>query len=194
MSRELQQQQQEESKQAKQTRPQTTDTSSMDQGENPSGPPLCAAGCGFFGNPTCEDFCSKCYRDLKKSAPQAAQPAAPSPVRSIAAAAAAAASSVAAAASAAVAALPAQVTPASAAAPEGEEGAGDSPKKSKAPRCFTCRAKVGLLGFRCRCEQEFCPKHRHADEHSCPFDYKSFDRDNLTKANPVVQAQKINKI
>ncbi|XP_074317983.1 zinc finger A20 and AN1 domain-containing stress-associated protein 1-like [Silene latifolia] len=31
-------------------------------------PPLCATGCGFFGNPTQNNLCSKCFRDSLKKA------------------------------------------------------------------------------------------------------------------------------
>jgi hypothetical protein len=53
---------------------------------------------------------------------------------------------------------------------------------------------VGLLGFECRCGYVYCSGHRHAADHSCSFDYASFDRERLAKANPVVAASKIDKL
>ena len=69
-----------------------------------------------------------------------------------------------------------------------------SPPKSSANRCFTCQKKVGLLGFKCRCEQTFCSAHRHADAHNCSFDYKTTGREELAKANPLVVTKKIQDI
>ncbi|KAM0903292.1 hypothetical protein ACQ4PT_018729 [Festuca glaucescens] len=40
-------------------------------------------------------------------------------------------------------------------------------------RCNVCRKRVGLTGFRCRCEKLFCPRHRHSETHNCSFDYKN---------------------
>ena len=68
-----------------------------------------------------------------------------------------------------------------------------SPPKSS-NRCFTCQKKVGLLGFKCRCDQTFCGAHRHADAHSCTFDYKAAGREELTKANPLVVTKKLQNI
>lgn len=61
-------------------------------------------------------------------------------------------------------------------------------------RCRTCSKKVGLTGFQCRCGGTFCSMHRYMDSHQCSFDYKTADREKIAKQNPVVMADKINKI
>ncbi|URE34943.1 Zinc finger AN1 domain-containing stress-associated protein 15 [Musa troglodytarum] len=52
--------------------------------------------------------------------------------------------------------------------------------------CSTCGRKVGLTGFRCRCGDLFCSRHRYSDTHDCSFDYKALGREEIAKANPVV--------
>ncbi|KAJ6833756.1 zinc finger AN1 domain-containing stress-associated protein 15-like [Iris pallida] len=61
-------------------------------------------------------------------------------------------------------------------------------------RCSACRRRVGLTGFRCRCGELFCGRHRYSDIHKCSFDYKAMGREEISKANPVVRAAKIIKI
>ncbi|KMZ57115.1 Zinc finger A20 and AN1 domain-containing stress-associated protein [Zostera marina] len=61
-------------------------------------------------------------------------------------------------------------------------------------RCSSCHKKVGLIGFRCRCGDLFCSRHRYSDSHVCSFDYKAAGREEIAKANPVVRATKIIKI
>lgn len=43
--------------------------------------------------------------------------------------------------------------------------------------CFPC----------CSCGYAFCSTHRHAQDHACPFDYATFDKANLAKANTKVR-------
>jgi hypothetical protein len=40
----------------------------------------------------------------------------------------------------------------------------------------------------------FCSIHRYTDSHQCTFDYKTAAREQIAKQNPVVMAEKINKI
>ncbi|MCO5587167.1 hypothetical protein L7F22_041114 [Adiantum nelumboides] len=61
-------------------------------------------------------------------------------------------------------------------------------------RCLSCRRRVGLLGFKCRCGGVFCSSHRYSEKHGCTFDYKAAGRDAIAKANPVVKAEKLEKI
>ncbi|KAA8492983.1 AN1-type zinc finger protein 5 [Porphyridium purpureum] len=61
-------------------------------------------------------------------------------------------------------------------------------------RCWECRKKVGLLGFKCRCDYTYCGEHRYTDKHACDFDYKTLAKQNLEKANPQVVASKLEKI
>ena len=61
-------------------------------------------------------------------------------------------------------------------------------------RCSSCRKKVGLTGFRCRCGDLFCSRHRYSETHDCSFDYKALGREEISKANPVIRAAKIIKI
>ncbi|XP_026129083.1 AN1-type zinc finger protein 5-like isoform X1 [Carassius auratus] len=66
--------------------------------------------------------------------------------------------------------------------------------KPKRNRCFMCRKKVGLTGFDCRCGNLFCGLHRYSDKHNCPYDYKAEAAAKIRKENPVVVADKIQRI
>ncbi|RZS03358.1 hypothetical protein BHM03_00033539, partial [Ensete ventricosum] len=61
-------------------------------------------------------------------------------------------------------------------------------------RCSSCRKRVGLTGFRCRCGELFCAGHRYSDTHDCSFDYKAAGREQIAKANPLIRAAKLIKI
>ncbi|KAF2605056.1 hypothetical protein F2Q70_00026940 [Brassica cretica] len=61
-------------------------------------------------------------------------------------------------------------------------------------RCTTCRKRVGLTGFKCRCGTTFCGAHRYPEVHGCTFDFKSAGREEIAKANPLVKAGKLQKI
>jgi len=67
-------------------------------------------------------------------------------------------------------------------------------KKPKTNRCLTCRKKVGLLGFECRCGGLFCGTHRYSDKHECSFDYRELGAQEIRKNNPVVVSEKIKKL
>ncbi|XP_022151670.1 zinc finger A20 and AN1 domain-containing stress-associated protein 8-like [Momordica charantia] len=60
--------------------------------------------------------------------------------------------------------------------------------------CSTCRKRVGLTGFNCTCGSLFCAVHRYSDKHNCDFDYRTAARDAIAKENPVVKAEKLDKI
>lgn len=49
-------------------------------------------------------------------------------------------------------------------------------------------------GFDCRCGNLFCGLHRYSDKHNCPYDYKAEAADKIRKENPVVVADKIQRI
>jgi len=51
----------------------------------------------------------------------------------------------------------------------------------KFKKCGICTKKIGLTGFICRCGENFCGAHRYPDEHSCTFNYKAMDRNQLEK-------------
>jgi hypothetical protein len=61
-------------------------------------------------------------------------------------------------------------------------------------RCLTCRRRVGLTGFKCRCGMVFCGTHRYPEQHDCEFDFKSLGKQQIAKANPVVKGEKLQKI
>jgi predicted nucleic acid binding AN1-type Zn finger protein len=69
-------------------------------------------------------------------------------------------------------------------------------EKKKRSRCSleSCKRKVGLTGFDCRCGGLFCWEHRYSDKHDCQFDYKELGQDQIRKNNPIVVGEKIQKI
>ncbi|NXK69538.1 ZFAN5 protein, partial [Sylvietta virens] len=74
-----------------------------------------------------------------------------------------------------------------------DKTASEKPKPKK-NRCFTCRKKIGLTGFDCRCGNLFCAIHRYSDMHACPYDYKAEAAEKIRKENPIVIAEKIQKL
>ncbi|WMV39342.1 hypothetical protein MTR67_032727 [Solanum verrucosum] len=58
-------------------------------------------------------------------------------------------------------------------------------------RCMTCKKKVGLTGFSCRCEGMFCKVHRYPEEHACTYDFKSIGHVTLAKENPSCRSDKL---
>ncbi|XP_059478858.1 AN1-type zinc finger protein 6 [Neocloeon triangulifer] len=67
-------------------------------------------------------------------------------------------------------------------------------KTKKKNRCVTCRKKVGLTGFECRCGGLYCSLHRYSDMHECSFDYRELGAQEIRRNNPVVVGEKIQKI
>jgi ubiquitin len=174
-----------------------------------SEPTRCRGGCGFWGNPKTENYCSKCYKaKFGSSAPSSGMQMAISSAAGTAASPPAVGSP--AEAGAASQSLPnpepmliSSETPTPASTPSstpqeasllGDSPLGSSPSRSDTTRCAECKRKVGLTGIRCRCGNVYCGKHRYSDKHSCSYDWKANERAQLGKALPQVGGAKITKI
>ncbi|KAL3615369.1 hypothetical protein CASFOL_041030 [Castilleja foliolosa] len=160
--------------------------------QTPQAPILCANNCGFFGTASTMNMCSKCYNDLFLKQEQASFAA--SSIKSIVNG-TSSTEDVAVAEKAkvivsdpVVIASP-QTTSSAPAASKKPEEVKQGPK-----RCGTCNKRVGLTGFNCRCGSIFCSAHRYSDKHECTFDYRAAGQEAIAKANPVVKAEKLDKI
>uniref|UniRef100_A0ACD5Y0H0 Uncharacterized protein n=1 Tax=Avena sativa TaxID=4498 RepID=A0ACD5Y0H0_AVESA len=134
---------------------------------------LCANRCGFPGNPATHNLCQNCFL---------ARPPSPSPSSSMPAAVSV---STPVALDRPRPTLPDLSPPCAAAVDLAPT------RTSVKNRCSSCRKRVGLTGFRCRCDQTFCGEHRYSDRHGCTYDYKAAARDAIARDNPVVRAPKI---
>ncbi|KAK4385509.1 Zinc finger A20 and AN1 domain-containing stress-associated protein 6 [Sesamum angolense] len=75
-----------------------------------------------------------------------------------------------------------------------KQTAAESNYAARPNRCGACGKRVGLTGFTCRCGVTFCGSHRYPEKHGCGFDYKGLGREAIAKANPMIKAEKLNKI
>ncbi|KAJ3673271.1 hypothetical protein LUZ60_006645 [Juncus effusus] len=132
----------------------------------PEGPILCSNNCGFFGSAVTNNLCSKCYRDFITKQKLEKPP-----------------SNI----------LPSSSQPATQTVAEAKDTA-DPKGKQPANRCGLCKKKVGLTGFQCRCGGTYCSTHRYSESHQCAVDYKELGREAIKKSNPVIKADKIDKI
>ncbi|KAI5075005.1 hypothetical protein GOP47_0010966 [Adiantum capillus-veneris] len=157
-----------------------------DKGETgcqpPEGPILCANNCGFFGSASSMNLCSQCYRSHVFKQTKTVEAAALLASKQ--------------------ADLQSEVTSCPLTeATGGEESTTSASSSSSAEvthqqpnRCFTCKKRVGLTGFKCRCGNQFCALHRHHDKHNCSYDYRSAARDAIAKANPAIRTEKLDKL
>jgi len=161
----------------------------------PEGPILCINNCGFFGSAATMNMCSKCHKDMMLKQEQA-QLAASSLGSIMNGSTSKTEKEPVVAANVDIPAI--LVEPKTISKPflfgSTSEESGDAKPKDGPKRCSNCNKRVGLTGFNCRCGNLFCAVHRYSDKHDCQFDYRTAARDAIAKANPVVKAEKLDKI
>ncbi|GAB2287030.1 Zinc finger A20 and AN1 domain-containing stress-associated protein 8 [Dionaea muscipula] len=163
---------------------------------HPEGPILCVNNCGFFGSVATMNMCSKCYKDAILKQEQA-KLAASSFDNIVNGSSCGSGKEPIVVGSVDVQANPVEpkvMNNAPEACGSGPVESGELKVKQGPNRCTACKKRVGLTGFNCRCGDLFCTVHRYSDKHNCPFDYRTAAKDAIAKANPVVKAEKLDKI
>jgi hypothetical protein len=64
----------------------------------------------------------------------------------------------------------------------------------KKNRCETCKKKLGLMPFSCRCGGLFCVEHRADIAHNCSYDYQEENKKKLGDLLIKVAGQKLDKL
>ncbi|EXB37942.1 Zinc finger A20 and AN1 domain-containing stress-associated protein 9 [Morus notabilis] len=134
-------------------------------------PILCVNGCGFFGTTENRNMCSKCYKDFLKR--EIIIPSSNS-ITTVDQPDHAYSSST----------SQDDVDVSEVTALMGSLTVGKN-------RCKSCNKKVGLTGFRCRCGNLFCGRHRLPEAHACNVDYKTVRGRNDQDLAEIIKGDKL---
>lgn len=69
-----------------------------------------------------------------------------------------------------------------------------APPRPKRCQMAECKTKLSLTDSACKCCGFYCMKHRHAELHSCTFDYKGEGMNKLKAELKEVRASKLENI
>jgi hypothetical protein len=69
-----------------------------------------------------------------------------------------------------------------------------APPRPKRCQKDECKTKLALTDSACKCSGFYCMKHRHAEIHSCTFDYKGEGMNKLKAQLPEVRGTKLENI
>ncbi|PHT31110.1 hypothetical protein CQW23_27447 [Capsicum baccatum] len=147
----------------------------------PDDPVLCINDCDFFGSSATMNMCSKCQKDMILLKQEHAKLAAASN-KDVARRSSSSDESEHALAGVAVASadLASQIS---------------QVKSKEGLKNFTTfHKRVELTGFSCKRGDLFCTIHNYSYKHNCPFDYRNACQNTIAKANPIIEAKKLNKI
>ncbi|KAK2401029.1 A20/AN1 zinc finger family protein [Trifolium repens] len=167
----------------------------------PEGHRLCANNCGFLGSPATMNLCSKCYGDIRIKEQQDASTKSTIENALLSSSSSSAVASIASPSIStsepivvsveSINPTPALTEIASSSITVGSVGSFGSVQPN---RCVTCTKRVGLTGFKCRCGSMFCGSHRYPERHACSFDFKTAGREEIARANPLIRAEKLQRI
>ncbi|KAM3201481.1 zinc finger A20 and AN1 domain-containing stress-associated protein 8-like [Capsicum annuum] len=147
----------------------------------PEDPVLCINDCDFLGSAATMNMCSKCQKDmilLKQEHEKLAAASSKDAVRR------------------SLSSDESELALAGAAVASADLASQISQVKSKEglKKCTACRKRVGLTGFSCKCGHLFCAVHHYSDKHNCPFDSRIAGQNAIAKTNPIIVAEKLNRI
>ncbi|PHT29451.1 hypothetical protein CQW23_30956 [Capsicum baccatum] len=147
----------------------------------PEDPVLCINNCAFFGSPSTMNMCSECQKDmilLKQEHAKLADASSKDFIRRTSSS------------------DESELALAGAAVATADLASQISQVKSKEglKKCTSCRKCMGLTGFSCKCGALFCAIHYYSEKHNCPFDYRNVGQNAIAKENPIIVAEKLNKI
>jgi len=76
-----------------------------------------------------------------------------------------------------------------------EEG-GEERMEKTMNRCAleSCKKKLALSDFPCKCSKKYCAEHRYAEAHACSFDYHLTAKQMLSTTMHLVIGKKIDPI
>ena len=58
----------------------------------------------------------------------------------------------------------------------------------------SCKKKLALTDFPCKCNKKYCAEHRYAEAHSCSFDYHLTAKQMLSTTMHLVVGKKVESI